>query len=116
MEKILRKTAKYEKAIITVLNEFADFWRSSRGVKNQVVIDKGNHVYLLNIFGWQNGESYVHTIAFHIQIIDGKVWIHQNNTEAMIADELIEKGVAKEDIVLGFLHEMDRAYSGFATA
>jgi hypothetical protein len=49
-------------------------------------------------------------------MIDTKVWIHQNNTQYLIADELIEKGVAQEDIVLGFLSEQDRAYSGFAVA
>ena len=41
-----------------------------------------------------------HLVAFNIEIIDGKVWIHQNNTEAMIADELVEKGTAKEDFAL----------------
>ncbi len=112
MDKIL----KYQEAIITLLHEFSDFWRSSRGVKNQVSIDKEQHIYQLNIFGWQNGKRYVHLVAFHFEIIDGKVWIHQNNTEAMIADELIEKGIAKEDIVLGFVEPEARQYSGFAVA
>ncbi len=110
------KTIKYQKAIITVLNEFAEFWRSSRGVRNQVVADTTNHIYQLNMFGWQNGKVYVHLVAFHIEIIEGKVWIHQNNTEAMIADELVEKGIAKEDIVLGFLYESDRADAHYAAA
>ena len=34
----------------------------------------------------------------------------------MIADELVEKGVAKEDIVLGFIEPEARQYSGFAAA
>lgn len=110
------KTIKYQDAIITLLHEFAEFWRSSRGVKNQVVADKENHIFMLNMFGWQNGKVYVHLVAFHLEIIDGKVWVHQNNTEAMIADELVEKGIAEKDIVLGFLHERDRAYSHFAVA
>jgi XisI protein len=110
------KTIKYENVIIALLHEFAEFWRSSRGVKNQVVADKENHIYQLNMFGWQNGKVYVHLVAFHLEIIDGKVWIHQNNTEAMIADELIEKGIAREDIVLGFLHERDRDYAHYAAA
>lgn len=110
------KTIKYENIIIALLHEFAEFWRSSRGVKNQVVADKENHIYQLNMFGWQNGKVYVHLVAFHIEIIEGKVWIHQNNTEAMIADELIEKGIAREDIVLGFLHERDRADALYTVA
>jgi hypothetical protein len=110
------KTLKYHEAITQLLYEFSDFWHTSQGTKNQVVIDKENHIYQLNIFGWQKGKRYVHVVAFHLEIIDGKVWVHQNNTEAMIADELMEKGVAKEDIVLGFVEPEARQYSGFATA
>jgi hypothetical protein len=110
------KTLKYQEAIITLLREFAEFWKSSKGVKNQVIADKENHIYQLNMFGWQESQMYIHLVAFHLEIIQGKVWIHQNNTEAMIADELMEHGIAREDIVLGFLQEQDRAYSGFAVA
>ncbi len=110
------KTLKYQKIIIDLLNEFSEFWQSKRGVKNQVMADKDNHIYQLTMFGWQNGKRYVHLIAFHLEIINGKIWIHQNNTEAMIADELMEKGVAREDIVLGFIEPEARVYSGFAAA
>lgn len=110
------KTLKYQEAIITLLHEFSDFWRSTKGVKNQIVVDKENHIYQLNIFGWQQGKRYVHLVAFHLEIIDDKVWIHQNNTEAMIADELIEKGIKRDDIVLGFIEPEARQYSGFAAA
>ena len=34
----------------------------------------------------------------------------------MVADELIERGVAQEDIVLGFQPPYARPYTGFATA
>jgi XisI protein len=110
------KTLKYQDAIVKVLTEFSEFWKTKRGVKNQVVVDKDHHIYQLNIFGWQDSKRYVHLVAFHLEIIDDKVWIHQNNTEAMIGDELIEAGIAKNDIVLGFLEPEVRQYSGFATA
>ena len=45
------KTLKYQEAIITLLHEFSDFWRTSKGIKNQVAVDKENHIYQLNIFG-----------------------------------------------------------------
>ena len=44
------------------------------------------------------------------------MWIHENNTEALIADELIEKGVASEDIILGFVESEIPIYQHLAAA
>ncbi len=71
---------------------------------------------MLISFGWQNEETYTHLLCFHIEIINGKVWIHENNTEALIADELIEKGIASEDIVLGFIESDVRTSQHLAAA
>ena len=110
------KTTQYELIILELLSEYADFWGSDNGIKRRVIADKNNHTYQLISYGWQEGKRYVHNIAFHLEIINNKIWIHQNNTEAMIADELMEKGVAKNDIVLGFIHDNERIYTGFAVA
>jgi XisI protein len=110
------KSIKYEQTVSELLEEYVTFWGSSEGVYRRVLADKAHHTYQLIAYGWQDGKRYVHNVAFHLEIIDGKVWIHQNNTEAMIADELIEKGVDKKDIILGFIAPNERIYSGFATA
>jgi hypothetical protein len=46
----------------------------------------------------------------------GKIWIQCNNTEREIVDELMEKGVERQDIVLGFIPPYARIHSGFAVA
>ncbi len=110
------KTTRYESIIIELLAEYADFWGSGNGIKRCVITDKNNHTYQLMSYGWQDGKRYIHNIAFHLELIGDKIWIHQNNTEAMIADELMEKGVSRKDIVLGFIPDKDRIYTGFAVA
>lgn len=109
-------TLKYQSIIIDLLNEYADFWKSTRGIQHQVIADKEQRHYQLVMLGWQDGKRYVHTLAFHIDIINGKVWIQQNNTEALIADELVAAGVQKNDIILGFIAPEARQYTGFAVA
>ena len=37
----------------------------------------------------------------HIDIIDGQVWIQANNTDRLIAEELVAAGIPAESIVLG---------------
>ncbi|MEY4904873.1 MAG: hypothetical protein RLZZ292_2688 [Bacteroidota bacterium] len=109
-------TLIYQDTIIGLLHEYADFWKTTQGIQNQVIIDKEHHYYQLLMVGWRDSTHYIHTTAFHFAIIEGKIWIHQNNTEALIADELVERGVAKSDIVLGFIAPEVRAYTGFAVA
>jgi hypothetical protein len=110
------KTAGYESIVLEMLAEYANFWGSDNDIKRKVIADKDNHNYQLISYGWQNGKRYIHNIAFHLEIIDEKIWIHQNNTEALIADELMERGVSKGDIVLGFIPYKERIHTGFAVA
>ncbi|WP_228287852.1 element excision factor XisI family protein [Thiothrix subterranea] len=45
-------------------------------------------------------------------MIDGKIWIQYDG----VATELLEAGVPKAHIVLGFRHPNERKYSGLAVA
>jgi hypothetical protein len=49
-----------------------------------------------------------------LDIINGKIWIQQNMTEIDLGEELVEMGVPKSDIVIGFLAPEIREYSEYA--
>lgn len=84
-------------------------------VHKQVLADTQNHHYQLLRIGWHN-HRFIYTIMFHFDLIGDKIWIQQNSTDVLIADELIERGVSRSDIVLGFIPEKVRQQSGFAVA
>jgi XisI protein len=108
------KVAEYQHVICTLLKEYAGIKKSLMpNVKNQMMVDKENHHYQLLSIGWHR-DRFVYTVAFHFDIIDPKIWIQQNNTDRLIADELCEMGIPKSDIVLGFLQEAVRIHTGFA--
>ena len=110
------KVNQYQQIICDFLKEYAAIKKSlTPNVKAETLIDKDNHHYQLIAIGWHNNR-FVYTIAFHLDIINDKIWIQQNNSDILIADELVERGVAKSDIVLGFLSEKARSHSGFALA
>jgi hypothetical protein len=46
----------------------------------------------------------IHGCVLHLDIKKGKIWIQHDGTEVGIANELVNLGVPKEDIVLAF-HE-----------
>jgi hypothetical protein len=50
----------------------------------------------------------------HLDIRNGKIWIQHDGTEVGIANRLVEAGVPKTDIVLGFHSPFKRQFTEFA--
>ncbi|NMG11096.1 XisI protein [Brasilonema sp. UFV-L1] len=67
----------------------------------QLIFDVERDRYLVMHNGWR-GESRIYGCAMQLDLISGKVWIQHNSTEIFIDRELIGRGVAPQDIVLGF--------------
>jgi hypothetical protein len=98
------KIKKYQTILTKLLQEYVVFLSgSSSPVKAQMIADcERNHFQLLKV-GWDNKrQQFVFGVLFHFDIIDNKIWLQLNNTEFLIVDDLIEQGVPKSDIILGF--------------
>lgn len=106
---------RYQQILTTFIEECAAVPYASSGVKKQTVIDAEHGHFQLMSVGWHR-DNYTCHIVLHIDIIDGKVWVQYNNTEMLIADELVERGILPADIVLGFHPPYARAFTGFAAA
>jgi XisI protein len=52
--------------------------------------------------------------AEHLDLIEGKVWVQRDETEDGVTHELVEAGIPKQDIVLGFYPADVRPYTGYA--
>jgi hypothetical protein len=65
--------------------------------------------------GW-NQKEYVYGTLVHIDIKNGKVWIQRNNTEINLAERLVERGISKENIVIGLHSPFMRQFSGYGLA
>lgn len=110
------KIEKYKNILIEYLEEFAAIEIDNvKEAEKQVITDTIHNHYKFMIVGWEKEEFYYNTLL-HFDIKDGKIWVQQNWTELQVADDLIEKGVEKSDIVLGFQPPYARPYTGFATA
>lgn len=110
------KIEQYQNIIIDFLKEHA---KPTKGmhpdIKIQVIADKeNNHFQLLHI-GWK-GDLYQFFVAFHLSIINDKIWLEWNRTEHEVVDYLQERGVPKHDIVLGLKPPFVRKHTGFAAA
>lgn len=112
----MEKMKKYRAIIQSLLEEYSQVKPANLAdVENQLVFDEKRNVYQLLRVGFE-GRQRVHYIVFQMDIKGDKIWIQQDVTDVPIAQRLLDAGVPKSDIVLGFHAPYKRALAGFATA
>lgn len=105
----------YRNMIQSLLTAYAAVPISNGSIDCYTVFDTNqDHYHVMNV-GWE-GYRRVYGCVLHLDIMNGKIWIQQNMTEMRVAQELVDLGVAKEDIVLGFQSPEMREYTGYAVA
>jgi hypothetical protein len=108
---------KYQKAILEILEEFAATpFSNSPTVEKQIIADLKRNRFQVIGFGWEKEDILAYSTFLHFEIKNGKIWIQQNWTEILVATELVERGISKSDIVLGFVPEYARDATGYAVA
>jgi hypothetical protein len=104
----------YRQIIERILTEYARIPYAYGDIKTQAIFDRtGDHYLLVNV-GWD--DRRIHGCLVHVDIIDGKFWIHRDGTEYGIARELEDAGVPKDRIVLAFRSPEVRKHTGYAVA
>lgn len=109
------KLEQYRNYIEKILTEYSQYKPSYGDVELQLLFDREHDHYQLMSVGW-DGEKRIHGIMLHIDIKNGKIWIQHNGTEKRIAQDLLELGVPKQDIVLAFHSPTRRKYTDFAVS
>jgi hypothetical protein len=102
----------YREVVQQILAEYAH--KPSHGeIESEIIVDpKQDHYEIMHV-GWDKSRR-VHGSVIHIDIINGKIWIQHDGTSPGIALELVEAGIPKEDIVLGFRPAHVRQYTGYS--
>ena len=107
------KLEYYHQVIEKVLIEYTKIPYSHGQIDTKLIIDKPENNYLLINIGW-DGKRRVHGCLVHLEIIAGKIWIQRDGTEDGIANEIVAKGIPKEQIVLAFHPPEIRQYTEYA--
>jgi len=105
----------YRQTIERILRKYADIPSAYEEIEQHLIIDKHRNHFMLFDVGWQQ-KRRVHGCVTHVQIIDDKIWIQRDGLEDGITDELVEAGIAKGKIVLGFHPANVRPHTGYAIA
>ncbi|MEM6700659.1 MAG: element excision factor XisI family protein [Bacteroidota bacterium] len=87
-----------------------------KSIQQFLVVDDENGQYLLYMEGWRK-QDHIYGCFFHIHVTTkGKVWLFRDGTDLEIGQQLVDKGIAREDIVLGWISPIRREDTAFAVA
>jgi XisI protein len=102
----------YRQIVKQLLNEYAAFFDFGGEIQSQTIFDLEQDRYMLISIGWMEGKR-VHDCIMHVDIIDSQVWIQENNTDRLIAEELVAAGIPPKSIVLGLQPPELRPYTDY---
>ncbi|MEN0046974.1 MAG: element excision factor XisI family protein [Bacteroidota bacterium] len=98
----MNKLEKYKIAIIEELEYQLELGYSDMPDMNYKLIQDGTQFVVIAV-GWHEKE-FIHDLWFHLELIDGKVWFFENNTDYQVDKALMDLGIKKEDMVVGWLN------------
>jgi XisI protein len=107
------KLELYRSIVTELLTKYSQYKPSYGQVEIEQIFDRDRDRYLLLAIGW-NQQKRIYGTTIHLDIQDEKIWIQQNTTEFDLASDLVEMGVPKQDIVIGFHTPKMRQLTGFA--
>ena len=96
----MERVKYYRQCVRKLLSEQVIPQEDNPDIECELVFDVEHDHYQLLDVGWE-GLKRIYNCFIHLDIKNGKIWIQRNMTEVDIAQELVEMGVPKEDIVLG---------------
>jgi hypothetical protein len=109
------KLAKYRQIIKDIMHKYSQMKPANGEIDVHTFFDLEQDHYQVFHAGW-NKQGRIFGPLIHIDIIDSKVWIQYDGTEVGIANELVELGIPKDDIVLGYHNLFMRQYDDFAVS
>ena len=107
------KLTHYQQIVQELLISYAQTKPAYGKFEVETVFDTQRDRYQIVHFGWHH-QRWVHQCIIHLDILNEKVWIFNNSTEHDIGADLVELGVPKQDIVLGFYPPYMREMSDYA--
>lgn len=89
---------RYRQIVKEIVNYYGNLQSSVGRVDTYAVCDEKTDNYLVLDVGWL-AFGRQHAIPLHLRLKDNKVWIEWDGTDEEIAQQLIDAGVDKNDIV-----------------
>jgi formamidopyrimidine-DNA glycosylase len=105
---------KTQLAVHRVIEQLIQPTEPIEKIEEQVVMDDRNGHYLMLNVGWDELHR-THGVVVHIDIKGDFVWVQRDNTDSNIVHALLDQGIPKNRIVVGFHAPYKRQFTDYAT-
>ena len=92
---------QYDRTVQELVEQYAAEWKPHDGTSIEAVTDSEHGHYQIVRSGWKEGR-FIHSCLVHFTVRDQNVQLLRNDTDVEWDRELIDRGVAPDDIVLAF--------------
>jgi XisI protein len=107
------KVSNYRQIIQDILTAHGQIQPVYGDIEMQTLFDPVRDRYQVLRAGWLQ-KKRVYGVLIQIDLKGDTIWIQYDGTEVGVANELVERGIPKEDIVLAYHSPFIRQYDGFA--
>ncbi len=101
-------TTHYREIVKQVILKYAKLRPSHGDIRLDAVFDETYNRYALMQVGWDRGRR-IRGNLIYVTLQDGKVYVEYDGIEHGITQDLIDKGIPSESMVLAFLPETQNA-------
>jgi XisI protein len=109
------KISSYRQIIQDILTAHGQIQPAYGEIEMQVLFDTLRDRYQVLRAGWLQ-KKRVYGVLIQIDLKGETIWIQYDGTEVGVANELLERGIPKESIVLAYHSPFLRQYNGFAVS
>lgn len=92
----------YSDAIQQILTEYAEYMSTDDLLQVETLFDTKRHHYQIVVLGWQNNKRVYHNLI-HLDIIDGQIWVQNNNTQFTFVEDFNRFNIPRKDVINGLI-------------
>ncbi|NJL62583.1 MAG: XisI protein [Methylacidiphilales bacterium] len=100
------KLNRYRQIIKEVITQYSKFKPSHGDIRLDTIFDESQDRYGLMQIGWDRGKRIKGNLIY-LTLSATKVTIEYDGMESGITQDLIDRGIAEEDIILAFVSQQD---------
>ena len=109
------RVEEYREIIKRAMRKLIEYLPKEEGIRTELIMDDANGHYQVLQIGWKNRRR-IHGTLFHADLVNGKVYLEHDGTDLALVDDLLEGGIPKHDIVMGFHPPAHRKFTEFAVS
>ncbi|KAM3114875.1 element excision factor XisI family protein [Phormidesmis sp. 146-33] len=107
------KLNSYRNILHKLLSEHTLLMSKPERVTSTVIVSEDQNHFMVVNEGWE-GKKRIHSLIFHAEIRNGKLWMHHDGIDRGITEDLVAAGIPQDQIVLAFHSPEIRSHTGYA--